>query len=234
MKRNNFRKVVALAFAVNVIVLVAAPLRSSATQTAGQVRGTVMDTNEAGVSGAKLVIEGGGKTYTTSTTEDGTYNIELPPGIYRVKVSSMGFCPTRRAPFRLKSSARVALNFTLTVCPIVNSVAIVNGQYIGETDRYQDPFNEEVLPLAHPSSALLELLIRFKERRKDGNFIEYREATVSYNTLTIRAQKVLLNPTTFRLKAEGSVIVEDNQRYIRVRQLTVDFRTDEPKLKLVK
>lgn len=214
------------------MALAASHHQSATAQTTGQVRGTVVDVNDARVAGATITVEGEGATRAVTTAEDGTYRIELPTGIYRIRVNSRGFCPARRAPFRVQPSTDVMLNFILTACPIVNNITVVNGQYAGETDRYQDPFREEVFRLAHPSGAPLELLLRYKERREDGSIIEYREAALSYDALMIRADKVRLDPRTFRVEAEGNVIVEDGKRCVRARRAVVNLQTGNPSLEL--
>jgi hypothetical protein len=231
MRRINIAQITVLLFAANAMGLAALHHQATAKAT-GQLRGTVVDTNDARIAGATVTVEGEGVTLAVMTADDGTYKIELPSGIYRIRVNSTGFCPARRAPFRMQPSNTIMLNFNLKVCPIVNGITIVDGQYVGETDRYQDPLREEVIPLAHLSGAPLELLVRYGERREDGNFIDYRGATVSYDALTIRADKVRLNPSTFRLEAESNVFVEDGKRCVRVKRAIVDLRTGEPKLEL--
>ncbi|MGH9928100.1 MAG: carboxypeptidase regulatory-like domain-containing protein [Pyrinomonadaceae bacterium] len=225
--------------------------QSSTTKVTGELSGTVVDMNEARVSGATVTIEGEALTRAIATAEDGTYKIELPVGTYRIKAARTGFCPARRAPFRALSSTSIILNFTLIPCSIVNDITIKNGQYVGETDRYKDPFKEEVFPLVHPSGASLELLVRYGARQENPEIIEYRGTVVSYDehadtptgsirrekylgvtfsydSLMIRADKVQLDPKTFRLEAEGNVVIEDGKRCVTARRALVDLRTDEP------
>lgn len=222
-----------------------------------QLSGTVVDMNESRVSGATVTVEGEGLTRGVATSEDGTYKIELPVGTYRIKVTRPGFCPARRAPFDALSSASIILNFTLIPCPIVNEITIKNDQYVGEKDRYKDPFKEEIFPLVHPTGTPLELLVRYGSREEDRNIVGYRGAvvayeaqadtptgsvrrgkylgvTISYNLLTIRADEVRLDPTTFRLEAEGNVVVEDGKRCDKGRRVVADLKTDEPRVELIK
>lgn len=255
MRRIKIAQIAALLFAANAMALAAPYHRSSTAQATGQVRGAVIDTNEARVSGATVTIEGEGTTRTVSTAEDGTYQIEMPTGIYRIRVNNRGFCPARRAAFRMQPSTSTTINFTLIVCPLIHEMKTVNGQDVGEVARYRDPFKEEVFPLTHRSVAPLELVVRYGERREDKSIIEYRGAvvsydehaanpagsarrseylgvTISYDALMILADKVQLNTSTFRLEAEGNVIVEDGKRCVRVRRAVVELQTGEPKIEL--
>lgn len=242
--------------AANIMVLASLHYQSPVTiQPTGRLIGTVADINKARVARAAVVVEGEGATRTAMTSEDGTYQIELPTGVYRIKVESIGFCPARRAAFRVQQSTTARFNFTLVPCPISNDLRIVNGQYRGEVDHYRDPFKEEIFPLAHSTGAPLELLVRYGERREDKNTIEYRGTvinydeyadspagsirrnkylgvTVSYDSLMIHADRVRLDPQAFRLEAEGNVIVEDGNRCVQVNRAVADLKTGDPNLHL--
>jgi hypothetical protein len=127
---------------------------------------------------------------------------------------------------------------------------------VGETDRYKDQFKEEIFPLAHPMGAPLELLVRYGSRQEDQDIVEYRGAimvydqhadtaagsvhrvkclgvSISYDLLTIRADKVRLNRTTFRLEAEGNVLIEDGKQAFRTSRALVDLKADEPRVELM-
>lgn len=59
---------------------------------------------------------------------------------------------------------------------------IKNDQYVGERDRYKDPFKEEVFTMAHPAGAPLELLERYGSRQEDQNILGYRGTAVPSKT----------------------------------------------------
>lgn len=218
-------------------------------QPRGHVSGTVTDITEARVSGATITIEGEGAKRTITAANDGTYEVELPVGIYRIKVNSAGFCPARRAAFKVQSLTVATFGFTLVVCPTVNNIIVENGRYKGETDGYQSPFKEEDFPVG-PAGSPLDLLIRYGRRRKDGNIIEYTGykssiqytghssgdkrlgVTVSYNLLTINAEKVRLNPKTLRLEAEGSVVIENGRQQTYAKRAVVEFKAGESVIEL--
>jgi hypothetical protein len=251
----NILTITVLLSVTHLMAFAASHRLSPTPKQSAQLSGTVQDMNESRVSGATITVEGKGLTQTVATSEDGTYKIELPVGTYRIKANRPGFCPAHRAPFRVLSSDSIILNFTLIPCPIVNELMIKNDRYVGERDRYKDPFKEEVFTVANPTGAPLELLVRYGSRQEDRNILEYRGTavpyehqaesaagsvhrekylgvTISYNLLAIRADKVRLDPITFRLEAEGNVVIEDGKRCVEGKRVVVDLKRDEPRVEL--
>jgi hypothetical protein len=255
MTRAKFIQVVTLLL-MSSIVSASGYKQSSPTMQVGRLVGTVTDMNAARVPKAKVIIDGAGTSRAVSTGEDGTYQSELPPGIYRIRVESLGFCPVRRASFRMQAATTTVLNFTLIACPLANQLAIKDGQYKGEVTRYLDPFREESIPIVSTGDTPLELLIRYGKRREGANFVEYKGAavsydeyapnpagsvrrrkyqgvTVTYNTLTIYADKVCLDQQNLRLEASGNVVVEDGTRQVQGGRAVVDLKTSEPNVELI-
>ena len=72
----------------------AAPAPSTIAQTpAAQstLSGKVTDSRGAPLAGATVSAEGGGRTYSATTRNDGTFSITLPPGLYSVAINHGGF-----------------------------------------------------------------------------------------------------------------------------------------------
>jgi hypothetical protein len=245
----NILSIILLLSTVSAFAFIAKGRQSLLPKPTTKLSGTVMDMNDSLVSGATVTVEGEGLKQAVATSEDGTYEIGLPAGTYRIKVARTGFCPAHRAPFRAQSSASIIINFILIPCSIENDITIKDGQYVGETDRYRDPFKEEVFPPVHRTGLPLELLVRYGSRQQDQNIVEYRGTsvgydehadtpagsvrrekylgvTVNYDLLMIRADKVRLDPTTFQLEADGNVVVEDGRRCVKGRRVVVDLKTD--------
>lgn len=243
---------------INILLCVSKAMAFSASpqtslpQLTAQLSGVVVDINKSRVPGVSITVENEVLRQVVTTAQDGTYKIDLPVGTYRVKASQPGFCPARRPPFRLVSATNIIVNFTLIPCPIVSELKIRNEEIVGERDRYRDPFSEERFPLVHDSGTPLELVVRYGSRQGDHSLVRYggtkvlydeqadnpqgsvrREkylgATISYDLLTIRADKLQLDQTTFRLEGEGNVVVEDGKQSLRVKRVVVaDLRKDEP------
>jgi hypothetical protein len=244
-------QIIVLLFVLNVVSL--ATLHNQAS-VAGQVTGTVIDLNDARVAGANITVEGEGLTRTTVTAEDGTYRLELPAGTFRIRVARTGFCPASRAPFRTVESTSIIFNFTMIPCSLVNELKMEKGKYAGERDRYKDPFKEEAIPVAGARTPALDLLVRYGSRQEDGTKIEYKGAVVSYDSfsgptgsarvdkylgasisydsLMIRADKVVVDRNSLRIEAEGNVVVEDGKQRRCGKRAEVRFESGAPIVKL--
>jgi hypothetical protein len=81
--------------------------------------GVVYDTNGAViVTDMKIVINGvSGAPYETATNDEGIYKIKLPLGVYRVRVSAVGFCAAQVERFKVVDSTygKMSLDFVLEV-----------------------------------------------------------------------------------------------------------------------
>ena len=205
----------------------------------GHVRGTVFDSNDAVVPNAKVIFEADGLKREVLTNEEGFYVIELPSGVYRVTTDSLGFCASQRAPFRVQPSSDTLINLTLVVCPLANILKYDEaGKYAGEECRYIDPFESESFPVTEIPGVLLNLLIRYGKRQEKESILEYQGVrvengvpsgvTVSYDVLTLVADRVRFNKQTLILEAEGNVIVEDGKQRIRLASIEINFKVKNP------
>ena len=93
-------------------------------------------------------------------------------------------------------------------------------------------FSKSFSPPSAPDAAL-ELLIEFGSRREENGGIEYRGASVTYDTLTVVADHVAFNKNRFRLEADGNVVVQNNTEALRARAVGVDFQRGEPIVSLI-
>lgn len=212
---------------------------SAGVPQAAHLRGVVTDVNDWRVSDAKVTIEGMGKTYTVTTSRDGEYSAELPPGVYQIKASSVGYCPIRRSAFRLAPSADAVLDLTLILCGFETALTIEGGRYTGEVEGYRIPFKEESFQVAPP----LELLIQYGGRAENGDSIIYKAITaegkdigviLSYNLLTVRADTVCLNKGDFHVKAVGNVVIDNEGEKVKARQAEINFKSDQPAINVSK
>lgn len=218
-----------------VILLSATPLsiQSSKAEALGQVAGIVTDITGARVVHAKIAVEGDGVTYNADTGEEGEYSISLKPGAYRIEVRSIGFCTARRAPFRIERQTTAKFDFTLIVCPIVNRIIIENGKYKGETCGPEPPFKEEAFPIRSTSKSSLDLMVQYGERMEVNDQIKYEGyrtsiaysgVTVTYNLLTIQAERVSFDKKDLALMAEGNVIIQDDKQRIEANAIVVSLK----------
>ena len=203
------------------------------TQTTARVKGTVRG---GGLTVVTFEGEGqAGHTVRKVTTDDnGRYEVDLSAGIYRIKVEMPGYFPFRRAALSIPAGSDLIINITPT--PRVLEVATFINQHsarLGEREITAPPPKYEVfrpIPAAHP----LDLLIQFNEKRRSRKNTEYVDAVVSYDTLTIYADKVHLNREDLRLIAEGNVVVEDGKQMSYVRCAEISFESQRPVLTLTR
>ena len=96
------------------LVLKAQPVgQSSAPEASGKLSGLILDPGEARVVGAKIIIEAKGFRREVISTDDGSYEIALPEGKYKMRVELGGFYPSRKKTVRISSNATTKLDVTL-------------------------------------------------------------------------------------------------------------------------
>jgi hypothetical protein len=212
---------------------------TGSAQSPGHVKGTIVDSNGAVVTNVTVAFKTNGQTRKVVTNQEGYYEIELPIGLYRVTTHVPGFCASQRALFRVQPSSNILLNLTLTVCPLAHFLKMdKSGRYVGEEARYIDPFESESFRIRTSSGARLNLLIRYGQHHRMNGTVEYQGTkvvngvpsgvTISYDVLTIVADKVRLNKKTLLLQAEGNVIVEDGKRRMTFAHVEVNFKSKDP------
>ena len=200
------------------------------------ISGVAKDSKGGTVAGVKVVFEGKGKSWETSTDDQGAYSIELPVGIYKARAESNWFSPARRPAFRVQPGVPVKLDFLLEAYSIVTFASIANGKYKEREERLA-PFKEETISL---KEVPFELLVRFGQRtrgRPRGTILYKRRSTedaeflpvlVMYDVLTLKANKVKLDLHHRRLTAEGNVLVYDNGNIDFGASALVEFKSGRP------
>jgi len=202
-----------------------------AIQSMGKVKGTVMDTNGAVISTPRpsIIFEGSNDVKTVAANDRGDYEITLPAGIYRVTTEIPGFYPFRRAAFRVLRGSDTLINIVPTPRYLVRGTTVSareSADVAAPSPRYDEP---------HVTEGPVSLLIQFQKKRRANGNIEYKGAILTYDALTIRADRLSLNKTRLRLKASGErVVVEDGEKRIQVKQARVTFKGGEPVLALTR
>ena len=101
------------------------------------VLGTLTDSTEAVVAGAKITLENirTGVTQTTTTDGNGGYLfINQRIGEYRVTAESAGFRQAASNPFTLTVNARQRVNLTLQVGEVTQTVEVTGAAALLEAD----------------------------------------------------------------------------------------------------
>ncbi len=75
----------------------------------------------------------------------------------------------------------------------------------------------------------LSMLIQFDKKRGANERIEYDRAVLTYDSLTVYADRLSFDTARLRLNASGKrVVVEDGKRRAEVKQARVSFKGGEP------
>ena len=102
-------------------------VRQLHAQTTAQVTGTITDTQNAVVGGARVVVTSvdTGIAHTTTTNSLGVYTVSLlKPGPYRIDIMASGFRSLSRTGVVLEVAQTATLNFKLEVGGSVETVSV--------------------------------------------------------------------------------------------------------------
>jgi len=202
-----------------------------AIQSMGRAKGSVMDANGAVISTprASIIFEGKNAVKSLAANDRGDYEITLPAGNYRVTTEIPGFYPFRRAAFRVLPGSDITINIVPTPRYLVRGTTVSareSADVAARSPRY-DEF--------HATDGPVRLLIQFQKKRRANGKIEYDEAVLTYDALTIYANKLTFNKARLQLKASGRrVSVEDGKQRVQVKLAMMTFKRGEPVLDLTR
>lgn len=81
----------------------------------GKIKGVVLDKNDARVVGATVSVGNAKSRRAVETNEEGEFEVELPAGIYRVRVKANGFRGFVLWPFEVKPGVTETIDVHLEV-----------------------------------------------------------------------------------------------------------------------
>jgi len=230
--------IVRSAHLIVIVSLLLGSIDSSAAQEMGKVQVTSLNLKGEIVPFIGVIIEGNGitrKLWPTGVGDEYENSglVELPAGIYRVTSQNGNYFDFRRATFRIRPGVVTTIN----VYPLLS----VRAQILMSdgSDRYElapkPTYDVYTVPDA-PDNAL-GMLVRYDKKRKSGEYVDYegraladREVMVSYDALSIYANKVRFHPRKFTLTASGDVIVEDGTQRIKANKVTIRFDNGAPEI----
>lgn len=119
---------------VKVILIILSPLLIGLSVSASQLKqapsptaaliGIVTDQFDAHLAEAAITVSRKGKEYRLVTSKEGTYQVALPPGIYRVEVRATGFKPFIAEEVEITEGMQVR-DFRLAVANPICTVQVV-------------------------------------------------------------------------------------------------------------
>jgi hypothetical protein len=103
----------------------------------GRITGTITDTSEAGVPGARVSVENEGTALRRelTTTDSGNYTAALlPPGKYRVTVQKDGFKAAGQSSIQLNVDQVVRVDFVLQIGEVAETIKVESDVIALDTD----------------------------------------------------------------------------------------------------
>ncbi|HKG23710.1 MAG TPA: carboxypeptidase-like regulatory domain-containing protein [Blastocatellia bacterium] len=89
-----------------------------------RIVGVVLDPNGARVAFATIRIENAGAKREAYTSDEGSFEVELPAGSYRITIEAQGFQKVELASFRARANRRESLKVNMKVRPPESTLKI--------------------------------------------------------------------------------------------------------------
>ena len=173
----------------------------------GKVTGSVFDWQDAVIPGTEITIENQNIRKNVISDFDGTYRVELPPGIYTLTTGQGTYYAVKRAGFSVRTNETTVVNLS----PAIRVAAIfleVTSKEISEPVEYaSEPKYEEFLPF--PDSPL-NVVVEYRGKKRKGSITEYRGAKFTYNNQSVFADVLRLDKKNLRIEGKGNVTVDEN------------------------
>ena len=167
-----------------------------------------------------------------NTGPAGEYQVDLPIGKYSVSSNPRGFYPVQRAPFEVKPKTTIMINLTVMFHPI--TIYNLGPQQLDFIESPEDPLKTEVFPTT-------SAMIRFARRTETARSAEYRGGTfrsgkerfdvvpvLTYDALSISANRFVVEKGSMKVRAVGSVVIEDGKVRRLGREAFIDLGSVEP------
>ena len=119
---NPFMMIRCASFLVVILVFAAilTPASAAGGPRLGKIKGLVVDTNQARVFRAEILILGGGRRWRLTTNEEGEFETSLPTGEYQFSVEADGFRRFSSQIFAIKSGKTQRFNIKMKVAQPIN------------------------------------------------------------------------------------------------------------------
>ncbi len=217
-------KLFRLLVAIQLMLLMSALAFSQESPRSALLKGVVTDPNNAVIPRAVITVTGKDKSYqaiTVDTNERGEYALQLPPGVYDIKVDSdLGFITTQHSPIRVEADSINILNFKMYVKYLVLSGAPGATKDHPSDHPQIDYFPYEYLPVPVSGADGLDCgMIRFARKEESRSNITYKDyglspwdgrdgVTFTYDLFSVEADEIRFNNETKEILAIGKITIE--------------------------
>jgi hypothetical protein len=189
------------------------------------VKGTVFDPGGAVIPGVEIIFENNVTRRTVVSNEDGEYEVGLIPGIYRIRTAQGIFYALRRAAFRVEPNSTTVINISPTQRVLSIGLQVTSA-------GVREPMNLSHVPkydaISFSSTAPLDLVVEFDHKRIQNGMTKYGYAKLTYNSLSIHADRLSLDRNHHRIWAKGNVVVDNAGQQTRTQSVSVTFARASP------
>ncbi len=202
-------KFLAILILVPTLVLCGLPLPPESKNTdLATLQGSVRDYNGAVYvcDSCTVTVTGTGFQKTTALDDRGTFRVELPSGLYTITTQIPHTYPLKRAAFRLNPGETA----TLDLVPRLRVLAIeteVTEEGLKDTQQLAPPSRFEELDVDPKSQ--MKAIVEFERRDAAGERVVYRQAVLSYDTVTIYADNIAYDKASKGFEATGDRVTVD-------------------------
>jgi len=162
--------------------LVALPLGSALAQQTGKIVGKVTDTRTGQPLGSSNIVVEGTKLGASSDLDGVYFILNIPPGIYAVKASVLGYAPVRYENVRVSTGLTTTLDFKLeeTVMEAAEAVTFVAERPLIQKDQTESRTTRNSADIKLMPVANVTQVVSLTAGTVGGNFRGGRESEVSY------------------------------------------------------
>jgi hypothetical protein len=176
-----------------------------------KVSGKVLDTQDNAIPGINVRFKSNQIEKSIITNDSGGYSINLPTGIFDISIEEYyNYEPFQRAKLNIQCEDELIIN----IFPFFKRITHNSkGQ-----DHQFSIISKEWIP-----DKRLNLVISYLNKEKKENTVAYKDAMLTYNNLTISADKLIQNFKSNTIIAEGNIWLEDGKKRTNYEKLTIKF-----------
>jgi hypothetical protein len=115
MKQPKYIFIVILIILVAIVCAGQQRTVSPSQKSTGKIQGVLLDVNDARIVSATVIIENAQFKRELKSGEEGDFEIELPAGVYQIKVEANGFRRFELSPFKVKANVTEMINIHMEV-----------------------------------------------------------------------------------------------------------------------
>jgi hypothetical protein len=190
-------------------------------QITGKLRGRTLDITGAVIPNAPIAIEGDSIKHEIKSNHLGRYEIELPPGQYRISARISGFQEFLRAPFAVRSGETSTINIIAEF-----------GKIIWEDEGAKASYDS--LQLSNGQEMPMEVVIKYVRKRENEESTIYEHATFSYEKWLVHAAEIILDRSSNYITAKGKVLLDDGRKLAWGEEVQMEITSNRPKVRVIK